>query len=201
MELKKPFDINPIYDAAWDVQSFCLSRGWSLCFIGGVAVQRWGEPRFTQDADLTLLTGVGDEDRFIKPLVEKFETRRSDAAAFARHNRVLLLRADNGIPLDIAFGALEFEQQAIARSSRFAIDGSRYLITCSAEDLIVHKAFASRAGDWQDVERILMRQRGKLDLALVWHELRPLIELKEAPEIETQLKQLIVKVDHMKPSP
>jgi len=201
MESKKPFDINPIYDAAWDVQSFCLSRGWKLCFIGGVAIQRWGEPRITQDADLTLLTGFGEEDSFIGQLIERFEPRRSDAAAFARFNRVLLLQADNGIPVDIALGALEFEQNAIARSSRFQIGKRRYLITCSAEDLIVHKAFAGRPGDWQDVERILMRQRGKLNLALVWRELQPLIELKEAPEIEGQLKQLIAKVDRHKPAP
>lgn len=29
-------------------------------FIGVVAVQRWGEPRFTQDADITLITGLDD---------------------------------------------------------------------------------------------------------------------------------------------
>jgi len=34
---------------------------WRFCFIGGVAVQRWSTPRFTQDIDLTLITGFGDE--------------------------------------------------------------------------------------------------------------------------------------------
>ena len=47
--------------AAGDVQLFCLERHWQFCFIGGVAVQRWGEPRLTQDVDLTVLTGVGNE--------------------------------------------------------------------------------------------------------------------------------------------
>jgi hypothetical protein len=48
--------------AAGEVQSFCQQHGWRFCFIGGVAVQRWGEPRLTQDVDLTLLTGFGKED-------------------------------------------------------------------------------------------------------------------------------------------
>ena len=44
-----------------DVQSFCQVRGWRFCFIGGIALQRWGEPRLTGDVDLTILTGLGRE--------------------------------------------------------------------------------------------------------------------------------------------
>jgi len=29
----------------------------AFCFIGGIGVQGWGEPRFTHDADLALWTG------------------------------------------------------------------------------------------------------------------------------------------------
>ncbi len=42
-------------------QEFCRGEGWRFCFIGRIAVQRWGEPRLTQDVDLTLLTGFGEE--------------------------------------------------------------------------------------------------------------------------------------------
>jgi len=38
--------------AAGQVQRLCQQHGWRCCFIGGVAVQRWGEPRLTQDVDL-----------------------------------------------------------------------------------------------------------------------------------------------------
>ena len=55
--------------AALDVQTFCESRGWRFCIIGGVAVQRWGEPRVTRDVDLSLLTGLGGEEQFIDPLL------------------------------------------------------------------------------------------------------------------------------------
>jgi hypothetical protein len=50
--------------AAGEVQRFCLQQRWQFCFIGGVVVQRWGEPRLTQDVDLTLLAGLGNEERF-----------------------------------------------------------------------------------------------------------------------------------------
>ncbi|MBI2192451.1 MAG: hypothetical protein HYU36_10760 [Planctomycetes bacterium] len=43
--------------AASEVQTVCQKYGWPFCFIGGLALQRWGAPRMTVDVDLTLLTG------------------------------------------------------------------------------------------------------------------------------------------------
>ena len=197
MAAKKSKNLNPIYEAAFEVQSFCLSRNWKLCFIGGLAVQRWGEPRVTLDADLTLLTGFGDEDQFIQPLLAAFAPRLPHANDFARANRILLLTAGKNIPIDIALGALPFEENAVARASRFEVGNGRFLLTCSAEDLIVHKAFANRTTDWSDIERILLRQRGKLDFELIWRELIPLLLLKEMPETADQLRALIVKTENV----
>lgn len=39
--------LDRILAAAWGLQEFCEFRGWQFCFIGGIAVQRWGEPSFT----------------------------------------------------------------------------------------------------------------------------------------------------------
>ena len=64
---------------------------------------------------------------------------------------------------------------------------------CSAEDLIVHKAFASRDQDWADVDAILMRQGNRLDTRQIFDELRPLVALKEEPEILDRLKALMRK--------
>ncbi len=57
--------MNGLYEAALEVQSFMQCRGWRFCIIGGLALQRWGEPRVTRDVDVTLLTGFGDEERYI----------------------------------------------------------------------------------------------------------------------------------------
>ena len=62
--------------------------------------------------------------------------------------------------------------------------------TCSAEDLIVYKAFADRPRDWIDVEGVLLRQQGRLDLELVFAELTPLYVAKESPEIVRRLRSL-----------
>jgi hypothetical protein len=49
--------VTEVIQAAYELQAVCQAQGWQFCFIDGMAVQRWGEPRETVDADLTLLTG------------------------------------------------------------------------------------------------------------------------------------------------
>lgn len=180
---------NPLFAAAYDLQTFCEQQSWAFCFIGGIAVQRWGQPRFTQDVDATLLTGFGDEDAFITPLLTRYAPRLPDGREFALQTRVLLLHTSDGIPLDIALGAIPFEEHAVQRASVFRFDDPYRLRTCSAEDLLVHKAFANRPQDWLDIDGILLRQGRALRLALVWDELAPLVALKEEPEILDRLRQ------------
>ena len=183
--------MNPILGAALEIQEFCESQGWRFCIIGAVAVQRWGEPRLTRDVDLTVLSGFGAEEQFIEALVTQFERRRSDAHEFALRTRVLLLEASNGVPLDVSLGALPLEERIIDRATSHRFAPEVELLTCSAEDLVLLKSFANRTKDWLDVEGIIARQVKRLDVGLIWRELEPLIELKEEPEIRTQLKKIL----------
>ena len=187
--------LSRVLTAAGEVQSFCQRREWRFCFIGGIAVQRWGNPRFTQDVDLTVLTGFGKEEAFTDALLETFSARRADARAFAVSRRVVLLRTGSGVDIDIAFGALPFEERSIQRSSAWMWGEDPSLNTCSAEDLVVHKAFAGRDRDWGDVESVLVRQHGKLNLAQVRSELKPLLELKGELEAPVKLERMITTVE------
>ena len=178
-----------VFRAAVALQSLCHAQGWKYCFIGGLALQRWGEVRETVDVDLTLLTGFGQEESFIATLLENFEPRVPDAAAFALSRRVLLLRAPSGVGIDVALGGLPFEELAAARATDHTFPGGLTIRTCSAEDLIVMKAFASRPKDWIDIEGIIIRQSDKLDWAHIIGQIKPLSELKESPEIVTELEK------------
>lgn len=182
--------MNKLFRAALDLQEFCQRQGWRFCFIGGVAVQRWSEPRFTKDVDLTLFSGFGNEETFIDSLLAEYEARRPDLREFALRHRVVLLRHASGITFDVALGALPFEENSVRRASRWPIQEGRGLMTCSAEDLIVYKAFAARDLDWGDVERIVMRQGSKLNVDQIWGELDPLVALKEEPEILAKLRKI-----------
>jgi hypothetical protein len=181
--------------AAAEVEAFCRSAGWRFCFIGGIAVQRWGMPRFTQDVDLTLLTGFGLEEKYVDAVLCHFPGRLRDARQFALERRVLLARTGGGVDLDFALGAFPFEEDSVQRATIWKATDSISLTTCSAEDLVVHKVFASRDRDWGDVESVLVRQHGKLDLAQIRRELPPLLELKDDSESFEKLQRMIAAVD------
>ena len=79
------------------------------------------------------------------------------------------------------------------RSSDFAFARDITLRTCSAEDLVVLKAFADRPQDWLDVEGIVVRQGRTLNRARVMEELIPLLELKEDDAPKATLDKLFGK--------
>lgn len=186
--------MNEVIRAAVDLQTFFEQRRWRYCVIGGLALQRWGEPRETIDVDVTLLTGFGGEEIYIDEILLHYEGRIQHAGAFALQHRVLLLRTPTGVGLDIALGGIPFEESCIERSSLFAFSGNARIRTCSAEDLIIMKAFAGRPRDWADIEGVLVRQSGKLNWEHILSQLGPLVELKGTPEtldeLETRRKKL-----------
>ncbi len=183
--------MNPIFAAALEVQEFCRTQGFRFCFIGGLALQRWGEPRLTLDVDLTVFSGFGRESHYADQFLSAFAPRIPDAREFALRHRVLLLLGRAGIPLDVALGAMPFEGRAVSCASPFLVSEGISLLTCSAEDLIVFKAFAGRAQDWIDIEGIALRQHRRLDQGLIWQELNPLLVLKEDEQTGPRLRRLL----------
>lgn len=185
--------MNPLFAAAADVQAFCDARGWKWCVIGGLAVQRWGDPRQTRDVDVTLLTGLGGEEHFIDQLLSHYAGRFPEARRLAIERRVLLVETREGVPIDIALGGLPFESRVVARATRFEFEPGVAVMTCSAEDLVVLKAFADRSQDWLDVEGVIVRCGPTLNRSLALEELGPLLDLKEDPRAETTLRELFAK--------
>ncbi len=182
--------MNALYQAAAEVGLFMAERQWPFCIIGGLAVLHWGEPRTTLDVDMTLLTGWGEEEPYVRTLLERFESRIPDGYDFALNRRVLLLRASNGKEVDIALGALPFEEEMVSRAVWLPFAPEVTLPCCTAEDLFIMKAFANRARDWIDAESILIRQTS-FDSQYALGHLVTLCELKEMPEILERARQLL----------
>jgi hypothetical protein len=179
-----------ILGAALEVQRYLSRVGERFCLIGGIALQRWGEPRLTRDVDVTVLSPFGEEGPSADRLLAAFRPRIENAREFAMRNRVLLIESEGGVAVDVAFGAVPFEVRCVARSSEWRLAPDAVLRTCTAEDLIVLKAFASRPQDWIDVESIAIRQQQKLDWKLVFEELEPLAAVRDVPGLLDRLRQL-----------
>jgi hypothetical protein len=190
--------MSTVFQAAVEVEAFCAARGWKHCFIGGIAVQRWGKPRVTMDVDLTLLTGFGGEEKFIDSFLRAFPGRQPNSAKAALTSRVVLAKSSNGTEVDMSLGGLPFEEASVGRATRWSFRPGASITTCSAEDLIVHKVFAGRGIDWTDVERVLIRRLPKLNLRQIRDDLLPLLELKEDEETYPKFEKLLLKVERLR---
>ena len=179
-----------ILQTAKQLLEFCDQRQWRSCIIGGIAVQRWEEPRVTRDVDITLLTGFGNEDSFVETLLAEFPGRIDNAREFALRYRSLLLRSMEGVGIDVSLGALPFEERVVSRATRFSFGKGVDIRTCSAEDLIVLKLFASRPLDIRDAEGVAVRNKDQLDWTYIEEQLHPLAEAKGEPGILQTLSRL-----------
>lgn len=182
--------MNAVFEAARELGRFLEDRGWRYCLIGGLVVPRWGQPRATQDVDVSLLTGFGSEEEFIDDLLTHFPGRIPDARLFALNSRVLLARATNQVALDISLAGFPYEERVMDRSSEFEFAPGLSLRTVSAEDLIVLKALAGRPHDWTDIQGVVTRQGPKLDWSYIERELPAMSELFDTPHAMDQLRKI-----------
>lgn len=187
--------MNAQEEAAWEIHQFLRLLQVPYAIIGGTAVQFWGEPRLTEDIDLTVATPLDDPETFIKHILERFSPRVEDAHQFARKSRVILVRASNDTPLDISLGLPGYEDQVVERAVAYEFAPGKQMQICSAEDLIIHKAVASRPQDIRDIEGVIFRQKNNLDATYIRQWLTIFAELLENPEIpqafERPWKQIV----------
>jgi hypothetical protein len=144
--------VNPLFKAAKEIFGFLEEQAWPACLIGGLAANCRGRPRATQDVDVSLYTGLGEEDRYIDGLLKRFRPRGTDARTFALLHRVLLIESTDEVGIDVALAAFPFEEAMIDRATPFRLGRGVVIPTASAEDVIVSKAFANRPIDWMDMK-------------------------------------------------
>lgn len=159
--------------------------------IGGVAASLLGRPRATRDVDAMVFI---DESRWESLLAEGekfgFKPRHPDALAFAGEARVLLVRHEpSGIDVDIAFGALTFEKEAVERAVWTDVAGARIPLS-TPEDLIVMKAVAHRPRDLADIESVL-DAHPSLDLARVRRWVREFSAALAMPDILADFEKIL----------
>ncbi len=150
--------------------------------IGGQANIIWGEPRATLDIDVTVWVADDALASTIDQVCVSLQSMVERPGAFVVENRVLPLRTDHGIRIDMIFGLLPFEQEAIARGVTREIAGHavRY---CTAEDLILHKILSERPRDLEDARGVTLRQGASLDLAYLEPRIQELARELDEPGI------------------
>jgi hypothetical protein len=117
-------DLADLISAAARLQASWKAIGFHFCFIGGLAVQHWGEPRQTNDVNATIWTQFGNERPVIRLLMEQLKGRIENADQFALVNRVLLVQEASGVDVDVSLAAFPYGRELIDRahkSNRFEV--------------------------------------------------------------------------------
>lgn len=159
--------------------------------IGGQAVLLHGEPRLTQDVDVTI--GVGP-DR-VKDLLGVcdalgIEPLPEDPATFVRETFVLpAADPGTGVRVDLIFSTTPYEAQAIDRAVLVDV-GSRHVPFATAEDLLLHKLFAGRPRDVEDAAGVVRRKGPELDWEYLGHWARQFAMIPGREEMPAQLDAL-----------
>jgi hypothetical protein len=176
-------DLQPALVEAID---FLEKGGHRYAVIGGVAVAAWGFIRATRDVDIKVLVPDTDYPGVRATLRAAFPERgRPD-----RPPAPLLVDAKiAGITVDFLLAIPGYDESVVHHAVRSNLDDLSVWL-CTAEDLIIQKAVAGRGRDWQDIEGILIEQRGQLDLQYVEDWLTQFAELLERPEILTQYQEI-----------
>ena len=157
---------------------------------GGIAVLVWGEPRTTQDIDVTVSVPEDRVGEFVRLLGERLTILPENPVEFLGETRVLPVVTSTGVGADIIRAGLPYEGQAIQRAVTRQL-GNVTLHVCSPEDLILHKLASSRPRDFEDVVGVVGRQRSLLDRSYLDPLVRGLSETLESPEILDKYRRLM----------
>jgi hypothetical protein len=183
-----------VFDVAHDVHERLAAASIPHVIIGGLAVLAWGEVRVTNDVDISVLCPFGLEESRIDQLLTLFPNHEIGAKEFAIQNRILPVKADNGIGIDIGIAGFPYEEEALARARSVELRAGQFLPVVGPEDLVVMKTFAGRPKDLMDVRTILIRQRKMLDWSIIEGVLPGLLELNEETE---RWHWLLAERDHI----
>ncbi len=158
--------------------------------IGGQAVLLHGEPRLTQDIDITLGVGPGrltDVLRVCEAL--GLTPLPGEPDQFVRSTFVLPAGDPTGLRVDFIFSTTPYERQAIERAQPVEVGGVAVPFA-SAEDVILHKLFAGRPRDLEDAAGIVRRKGHSLDWQYMarWAEQFSAVEGREL--LPRQLRDL-----------
>jgi predicted nucleotidyltransferase len=186
-----PEDISSLVAPIQALQELISKYNDQGVIIGGVAASLLGAPRFTADIDAVILVSINDLQSLINKAAELgMEPRIQDPMAFAKKNRVLLMRhGSSGIDVDISLGTIPFEKEMIERSILFE-SGAIKLRLPSPEDLIIMKAIAHRQKDLTDIQAIA-NNNPNLDCDRIRYWVEQFGEVLELPNLWSDIEKYL----------
>lgn len=159
--------------------------------IGGQAVLLYGTPRLTKDIDITLGVSTDRITDIVKICqLAKLKIIPEDYKNFVNKTFVLPTKDETSeIRVDLIFSFTPYEQQAIERTRKIKIENT-FVYFASPEDVIIHKIFAGRARDIEDVKNIILKNP-EIDIGYIKKWLSEFDKTVEKADFTNSFKQVI----------
>lgn len=163
--------------------------------IGGQAVLLYGTPRLTRDIDITL--GVdSNEFALMREICRRLKLKilPENPEEFVNETKVLPAEdTKSNMRVDFIFSFTPYERQAIKRARKILL--ADYPVKfASCEDTVIHKMFAARAVDIEDVKNILIKNRAKMDLGYIRRWLSAFNKVSGQKGVRKRFEALLKKV-------
>jgi predicted nucleotidyltransferase len=183
----------PLLGTLRDIVAWLKANRTQGLIIGGVAASILGRPRVTRDVDALVLLDEKDWNEFLSAGIEfGFVARVTGPLDFARKAKVLLVRHEpSGIDVDVTFGVLPFEREAITHAVWVNIKGVRLPLP-TPEDLIIMKAVAHRPRDLADIESII-DAHPEINLRKIRRWVKEFSIAIEIPDILNDLEKILAR--------
>lgn len=188
--------INPLEFQLKQIKRLTSKLKIEYAVLGGVAVSIYSEPRLTFDIDVNIILEDEKIDGFLKKAKNYgFSPMPSKIKRFIKTTGVIPMKfSKNKVTgrCDFIIAQNPLEYSGIKRARTKNIYSTRIKLI-SPEDLIIHKITSQRPRDMEDVEGILLRQKGKLDLRYINFWLKKISKANRKPQILELFKDLMAE--------
>jgi len=140
------------------LNEFFQSKHIRYCLIGGIAAGYWGEPRYTQDMDFTVVSRT----RSLDDIIELFKKDGFKVRSNGKNQCQVFQKGKLKFMADLILAEVDYQDWVVDRAIDITVFDIKTKI-CTAEDLIILKLIANRRRDLLDIETVLKRMDRQLD--------------------------------------
>ena len=177
-------------DAYRKVISFLNKEKLEYIVIGGFAAGALGEPRMTGDIDIDILLERNQVDNFLdKAKKVGFKVNKRECEKKIEGSGVFQISYGD-FHIDFIIASIDLEKEAFKRRKAVILYGLKAFFP-TPEDFILLKIIPARRQDLLDIERVVVRHGGKLDVKYLRTWAQKLSDRAEDMRIYNELQRIL----------
>lgn len=171
------------------IVTFLNKEKYEYLIIGGIAAGTLGEPRVTADVDIDISLKKEKIGDFLKKArKEGFKIKKNTIIRAKKFGTFQINYGD--FHIDFIIASIDLEREAFRRKKIIKLYNIKAFFP-SPEDLILLKIISGRTQDLLDAEKVIIRQKGKLDINYLKKWAQRLSDEAEDIRIYHQLNKLL----------